>query len=479
MSQVNVFKKANNPDYVYFDLQQTNVYNGTSQEPQPLKFNETRDNPIVPNAGEYYLSVNRFQLDTYNLPVLVVEPDLTVAKKNDTIYKVRITAYSAHIPIDTGGVGPAFSGLPNTFHSTQKILWKSDDQDLQAPDKNMLNGKNTVEFPYWHCHSYQHFMRLVNEAIRFAYIDIINQMWLYFSTTNYKNSFVDIFARAFPCPPYLVWNNNLSAEVIANQLFRSAGGFTNYSVPGIVWTNTAGPTHTGEVGLPLPFELGLSMNANLFSLFNSFPRTSYNDGQEKFYLLNLGMSVFDNTIAHPKNSFVEPMVYLFAGSPYYNLATTTWTTERKDSTNYTYDNLYLRQAQEISTIDTWSPVSSIVFTTNTLPIVINQSSAKATIGTEEFSQVVSSGFDLIITDLQTNQQGSRPNVLYNPTAEYRRIDMSGNLPIQIIDISVKWRARTGQIMDFYLPRGGSCSLKILFERKDKKGNDEFRIKPSI
>jgi hypothetical protein len=170
---------------------------------------------------------------------------------------------------------------------------------------------------------------------------------------------------------------------------------------------------------------------------------------------------------------------LFNVGPYYDTATNTYTTERKTTTNYTYDNLYIRQVQEISTIDTWSPVNSIVFTTSTLPIVINQSSAKATLGAEEFSQIVSSGFDLIITDLQTNQQGSRPNVLYNPSAEYRRIDMTGNLPIQIIDISVKWRARTGQIMNFYLPRGGSCSIKILFERKDKKGNDEFRLKPSI
>jgi len=486
MSQVNVFHKANNPDYVYFDLQQSNVYNSTTSEPQPLRFNETRDSPIVPNAGEYYLSVNRFQVDTYNLPVLVVEPDLTVDDPNQTIYKIAITAFAGEVPRDTGGSGPLTKSISSVYTSVQTIIWTSDDNSLIPPDKDSLNGRNTVEFPYYYCHSYTKFVALVNDAIKKAYIDIINQMWTAdFVGTSYDQSFVDIFARVFPIPPYLVWNN-LSAEIIANQLFHSIDlvklANTNYSVPGAVWTNTGGSTHTGVVGLPVPFNLGLSMNANLFSLFNSFPRTAYDYSNEKYYLLSLGANVFDNTIAHPKNSYMplsSESDLLFNVGPYYDTATNTYTTERKTTTNYTYDNLYIRQVQEISTIDTWSPVNSIVFTTSTLPIVINQSSAKATLGAEEFSQIVSSGFDLIITDLQTNQQGSRPNVLYNPSAEYRRIDMTGNLPIQIIDISVKWRARTGQIMNFYLPRGGSCSIKILFERKDKKGNDEFRLKPSI
>jgi hypothetical protein len=279
----------------------------------------------------------------------------------------------------------------------------------------------------------------------------------------------------------------LTANIVANQLFYSLDllkNNTNYSTPNVTWVNSnvnLNLFHTGTIAPPLPFNLGFSMNANLFSLFNSFPRTAYNISSEKYYRLTLGGSDYDAVIAHPRNSYMNLALsgidLPFNESPY--LVDGIYTTQRKASTNYTYDTYYISQRQEISTIDTWSPVSSIVFTTSTLPIIINQSSAKATIGPEEFSQVVSSGFDLIITDLQTNQQGSRPNVLYNPSAEYRRIDMTGNLPIQIIDISVKWRARTGQIMNFYLPRGGSCSLKILFERKDKKGNDEFKLRPGI
>ena len=93
MSQVNKFNQINNPDYVYFDLQQTNIQNSTEQEQQPLKFLETRETPVIANTGDYYMSVARFQLDTYNLPVFVGEPDLSQTGTYDpdkTIYKVAM-----------------------------------------------------------------------------------------------------------------------------------------------------------------------------------------------------------------------------------------------------------------------------------------------------------------------------------------------------------------------------------------------------
>ena len=111
MSQVNKFKQDQNPDYLYFDLQQTNVQNTTEFIQQPLKFIETRDTPIVANSGEYHLSVTRFQLDTYNLPVLVVEPDLTQLENqfnpNQTIYKVALIPKASYLTDDVGGITTA------------------------------------------------------------------------------------------------------------------------------------------------------------------------------------------------------------------------------------------------------------------------------------------------------------------------------------------------------------------------------------
>lgn len=90
MSQTNAFYKAQNPDYVYLDLQQSNVYNNTNGLEVDVNFTETRDSPVIANTGEYHMSVTRFQIDTYNLPTMVVEPDITQLDVNKTVHKVAI-----------------------------------------------------------------------------------------------------------------------------------------------------------------------------------------------------------------------------------------------------------------------------------------------------------------------------------------------------------------------------------------------------
>jgi hypothetical protein len=84
MSQLSAFKTNQNPDMVYYDIVSTNFQTTTTEEPF-LRFNETRTNPIINNTGEYYLSIVRFCLDTYNLPNIICEiqpnqpdPDLSI-----------------------------------------------------------------------------------------------------------------------------------------------------------------------------------------------------------------------------------------------------------------------------------------------------------------------------------------------------------------------------------------------------------------
>ena len=100
MSQTNAFAKSQNSDYVYMDLQQTNVYNNTDTNELDINFIETRNAPILKNTGEYDLSVTRFQIDSYKLPSLVVEPDLNGSpyEPNKTVHKVAIMTSGSTIP---------------------------------------------------------------------------------------------------------------------------------------------------------------------------------------------------------------------------------------------------------------------------------------------------------------------------------------------------------------------------------------------
>lgn len=100
MSQTNPFAKAQNPDYVYLYIQQTNVYNNTTTNDIDINFIETRDTPVIANTGDYTVSVTRFQLDTYKLPTLLVEPDLTgTFNPERTIHKVALINTSAQFPV--------------------------------------------------------------------------------------------------------------------------------------------------------------------------------------------------------------------------------------------------------------------------------------------------------------------------------------------------------------------------------------------
>lgn len=135
-------------------------------------------------------------------------------------------------------------------------------------------------------------------------------------------------------------------------------------------------------------------------------------------------------------------------------------------TGVTYDVIEI--IQEYSTISAWSPISSIVFTSNTMPIVSNQLS-KPTVFVEGSSlgnYGNNSNFQQVITDLVTDTGFYKPSITYNPTAEYRLISMTGNQPLTNVDISVFYKTRTSQLIPFRLGSGGTCTLKILFSKKD-------------
>ena len=123
--------------------------------------------------------------------------------------------------------------------------------------------------------------------------------------------------------------------------------------------------------------------------------------------------------------------------------------------------------QEYSTIASWTPVSSIVFTSATLPIVPNQLSAPlifAEGGIVYANDGNNSNFAQIISDFVADNGVYKPSLLYTPT-QLRLIDLFGNMPISQIDISVFWKSKLGEFFPLQLNSGGACSIKILFTRK--------------
>jgi hypothetical protein len=128
-----------------------------------------------------------------------------------------------------------------------------------------------------------------------------------------------------------------------------------------------------------------------------------------------------------------------------------------------YTNVY----QEYSTISSQNPVSSLLFTSATLPIVsenINTPITFTDTSTSGGGANLSSDTKRIITDLQSENLIYKPALTYIPSAEYRFISMTNGNPIRDIQISCEWRSNTGSFYPLYLPPGGTCNLKLYFRR---------------
>ena len=456
MSQVNAFAKAQNPDFVYLDLQQSNVYNNTKSEPVDVAFIETRDSPVIANTGEYHMSVTRFQIDSYNLPTLVVEPDLTQSNVNQTVYKVAIMTSNGSTAI------PVTDPYKN-IASVVNVTWVPN-PIYSAPIMSLLTGKNTVENPYYWCNSYHYFIDLVNTALQSASIANYNYLFTNYVTNAspaVKGEFYDAAYKSFPTPPFLDWDaDTLKAKLYVNHLYNDFGA-SNWAVRPVTWAS-----NVGTLGTPLPLHFKIALNPALYALFNSFPATetlltTTTGTVEKFYVLNINSRGYP--IITPSPTIQKTLFSAYNFGP--TLTNNTYTLDPSTNTTYSYSNQFLEISQELSTIDTWCPVNGIVFTTNTLPIVTNQYSSNSVINSDRPSFETGAQYALIITDLQTNEQGYKPNLLYTPTAEYRRIDMTGNRGLTNIDIRVFWRAKTGQLIPFKLSSGISASIKILFQKK--------------
>lgn len=143
--------------------------------------------------------------------------------------------------------------------------------------------------------------------------------------------------------------------------------------------------------------------------------------------------------------------------------TTTTTLPTGASINYTAVGL----TQTSSTVSTWSPVNSIVFVSNTIPIkstfimppqVYYESQ---NIGVNPSLNQVQN----IITSFQSENLLCKPFVTYTPTV-LRWISLTGNQPLKLFSIEAYWRDNSGGLNPIYLGSNQSFSMLICFKIKD-------------
>jgi len=105
---------------------------------------------------------------------------------------------------------------------------------------------------------------------------------------------------------------------------------------------------------------------------------------------------------------------------------------------------YCQVYQEYSTTPAWNPITSIVFTSASIPVVAGNAGSPLVYDGIYNIQASNNAFIIMeITDFASSNADYRGFINYTPSGEYRLIDLQGNDPIKNIDIQAYWKDRFG------------------------------------
>jgi hypothetical protein len=233
--------------------------------------------------------------------------------------------------------------------------------------------------------------------------------------------------------------------------------------------------------------------ASLLSSAGSLPTThapvlTY-DTINNIAILNVDILGYDDTSSSPyiKIYYNQPLAELFNSFPIIiqSLSTTTLgkncliSTNTFSQNNVTqfppYNPTYnaIQVYQEFSTSQTWTPISSLVFTSNTLNVVPSAISSPANYinGQLLINNTSNNVYSQIITDF-IYDSNYKPQIVYDPSSEFRFFTLTKGTSIQNIELSVYYRNKVGKLLPVYLSNGNTFTCKLYFR---KKKNTNFLV----
>jgi hypothetical protein len=403
------------PTHIYYDLEVANqALNDTGLPPSRLSFTQVRSSSILDNPNDYFMSIVRFSLDTAGaLPAMIPQIDLQQSNDpssnfftpdfpNKTVYEVTLS-YN-----DPSGTN---------FTSTKPVIYIPHIkagltyQGFNAPTAPPLTIDVGTSNYYWVQDLHQ-WIQMVNKALADAWAFIVTG-----ASLTGDNAI----------PPYLTWDAERNiATLYANVALFNQGAFWNpYSTPAS------------------PAPANLWFNAPLRVLFSSFEYTFQEYAPPESFLLRVydrGNNVVPKGVAPPSLAgFLIPRFDAF------------------------------EMVQSYSTGPIMCPIESLIFTTSLLPVLPSLLgvpalfSGNSGVSNQDNNNIINTVTDLVV-NLTTGSE-YLPNVIYEPTAEYRLLDLQSNAPLTSIQISVVWKDIFGQVHDFYIQNGCQASLKVMFRKK--------------
>lgn len=340
---------------------------------------------------------------------------------------IRFTMDSATLPVLIPSIKKGSSSISDTIYSVT-LEWKSD-PNLTTPDivsqqyiqwtpqdksasvplppssyPSQLQNNSTG---YYNCYNYTFFILQIYEALSLAYDSIEAQ--------------ATALGVTLPSPhrPIVNW------DTTSNRM--------------ILYADTEG-YDLDEDNWIVPFNpIKIYFNTALYSLFNSFPSI---------------IQGFTGTTTLGRNIQIGVV----------NVGDTNLQTIIPKGTTTSYNAICVYQ--EYATTSSMSPIVSVVFTSNTLPIQSTQVSTPV-VFYNGVATISGTNADVcnVITDIVADDGLYKPNLVYEPTSQYRLITLYGNSPISNLDIQIFYRLKDGTLQPFLIQSGGAVTLKIAFLKK--------------
>jgi hypothetical protein len=337
---------------------------------------------------------------------------------------IRFTVDSGTLPVFIPSIVPnssdknltiytttiSWQGQNGTYSSQVNVIWSPQDTSAAVPiaPSNSSSKVQDNTTGYYNCYSYQYFCYLVLIALREAFADMQAQAL--------------IEGEDLPSnqPPIINWDSTANRAVIyADELGYDINKLDTPNQP-----------------------IRIYFNAPLYALFSSFPARY------------LGYNVLSG----------QNYALLIA-----NVGSTNLQTIVPEAPALQYNAIVFNQ--EWSTTSSWTPITALVFTSNTLPVQPSQVSQPLVYN----NGVLTNGggnnaaVNNIITDITSDSGLYAPNLVYVPQAQYRYITLYGNQPLSNLDISIYYRLKNGELIPFRLQSGGCVTMKIVFSKKSLIG----------
>lgn len=497
-----------NPDYLWYNASiinnSTTVTDATgavTKDPA-VNFNETRDREILNNAGEYYFSITRVQMNGTGRDLPLFIPTIqTGAGRNDinlTVYGLAFSWKQTYSVWNPANGGSASNRTITVCPPVRYIQYIPETQNPTLapppnPDGLARGDPQDISTRYYWVYTYNWWLDLVNKTI-------LNP---------------DDLDKGNGGPWTCCWGDTyqalLNAEPLTNILFPTLRAFNDYvQAPQFVYdadtnrfTIYADSDGFGErISTFIPqVATGVSevinaftiptarmfANANFFGLFANLPNvywnTSLSNSYSPFAPAGLSPDVANGGVIPPvpKDLINE---YIFINKFYTNIVDYRLPPMAgRPPLGYAPINVqkpYWTSVQESPSTDSlWSPIESLVITSNLIGIVSEYVSPPVVLGNgnNNPSQPVSqSAFDPIISDIMvdSSQLGAGVNrqyILWEPKAEFRLSDFAAKgAAIKQIDIRIFWRCRlNGALYPLNMYNLSSVSIKAMFKHRSLGG----------